>query len=175
VLLVIAVVVGLVTAATACGGNDTAHPAAATNACDLLTNAEAASILGVPVDLQDDTDRGIPGSACAWLDSAHADLANEGVDVYSLAIDEARDSARRKEFDHDRRRRDARAVPGLGDAAYFLPRDTAPSLELRVGEHVVSIVASSDEDGFHSLSTAQVEALERSAAALVVPRLTKAG
>jgi hypothetical protein len=163
-------VTALVAGAAACGGNDTTHTAA-TNACDLLTNAEAASILGVPVDLEDDTDRGIPGSACAWLDSAHADLADEGVDVYSLAIDEAQDSTRRKEFEHDRLRHDARAVRGLGGAAYFLPRDTAPSLELRVGEHVVSIIASSDEDGFHPLSTAQVEALERSAAAFVVPRL----
>jgi hypothetical protein len=171
----VAAVVALCLAATACRGTPAARerppdaPATASlpAACELVTLAEAATLLGVPeVRPRSDDDK-----TCEYIPLT----VRPETPMLQVArgLTAAEFESERRRAVRDRARRGYQPVPDLGDAAFHDGKD----LLVRAGDEAFTVVAWTDADRPRLWSEVEparlrrLREIERAAAALVVRRL----
>jgi hypothetical protein len=144
------------------------------SACDLVSRADAAQLLGVPArpGVLDDDNEG-PGTTCEWISSASSTEAEAA--VYGFFISESSESDARDAFEETRdsgsRISQIESVDGIGDDAYFVvytePNSLSgtpslPDLHVRDGDRIL-FVGTFDSDE-HPVSSDEARALELGAA-----------
>jgi len=162
-------------AAVGCGSG------APSTACDYVTDAQAADLLGEPVLAGvEPLDESRVGSYCEWI--AKSSSREPQVPVYGLHLSVSDDQEQRADFDErpDERSRifGTERVRGLGDDAYYVvyteqanPSGPAilPELYVRVGDRILDVgVYDSDE---RPVTVDEAQDLERALAEIAVARL----
>lgn len=140
------------------------------DACSLLSDDEAAEVLGVPVhDGELDTDRTIEATYCEWI--AQGSDTSEGADsAYTLWISEGSDRDTVDELEGDRVSDRAEPVPDLDADAFFVSSQGGTELKMLVDGRAVTIGVTGDE--LHPVSDERERGLELEAAEHVLERLS---
>jgi hypothetical protein len=175
-VVALAVVAGF--ALTGCGEDGV-------TACELLTDADAEKILGVPTrpGALDDENEG-PGTTCAWISEDSTE--DPQAPVYGVHISESTGADARSKFEATRDERSpiyvVAPVEGLGDEAFFIvytekndisQKPSLPTLLARTGDRIVRVgVYDSDE---RPVESDEAKTFERAAAVSAVKELNGSG